>query len=65
MPKEKSPTETPRSYGLGKKPKNLRFTPETIRKLKIAAQKEGVSETVYVEKALRAQFRKDGIKETE
>jgi hypothetical protein len=61
MPKEKNPTKATRSYGLGKKPKNLRFTPETIRKLRIAAHKDGTSETVYVEKALRNQFRKDGI----
>lgn len=52
--------EPPRPYGQNKKAKNLRFTPETIEKLKEASRREGVSETVYVEKALRNQFRKDG-----
>jgi hypothetical protein len=60
MTKEKKPTEKPRPYGQGKQPKNLRFTPETIEKLREASRREGVSETVYVEKALRNQFRKDG-----
>jgi hypothetical protein len=52
----------PRSYGQNKKPKTLRFTPETFRMLKEASLKQGVSETVYVELALKAQFKKDGIK---
>jgi hypothetical protein len=51
----------PRPYGQNKKPKTLRFTPETIRKLRIAASQQGVSETVYVELALRDRFRKDSI----
>jgi hypothetical protein len=61
MTKEKKPMETPRPYGQGKKAKNLRFTPETLRKLKEASSREGVSETVYVELALKDRFRKDGI----
>lgn len=52
----------PRSYGQGKKTKSLRFTPETFRKLKEASVKQGVSETVYVELALKDRFKKDGIK---
>lgn len=50
-----------RPYGQNKRPKNLRFTPETLRKLKQASLQEGVSETVYVELALKAQFKKDNI----
>jgi predicted HicB family RNase H-like nuclease len=62
MTKEKKPTEDkPRPYGQGKRPKNLRFTPETLRKLAAAASREGVSETVYVELALKDRFRKDGL----
>lgn len=47
--------------GLPKKPMTFRFTPETIRKLGAAAVQEGMSMTVYVELALKAQFRKNGI----
>jgi hypothetical protein len=46
----------------GKIRKNYRFTPETARKLTIAARKEDVTETAYIETALRIAFRKDGIK---
>jgi hypothetical protein len=53
--------KTARPYGLDKKAKHFRFTPETIRKLSEAAAKEGVSETVYVELALKDRFKKDGI----
>ena len=45
----------------GKLRKNYRFTPETVRKLTIAARKEDVTETAYIETALRVAFRKDGI----
>jgi hypothetical protein len=61
MTKDEKPMEVTRAYGRGKKAKNMRFTPETIRKLELASQKEGVSQTVYVEKALRNQFRRDGV----
>jgi hypothetical protein len=54
--------EKPRPYGQQKRPKNLRFTPETLRKLKQASAEQGVSETVYVELALKDRFKKDGIK---
>ena len=59
MAKEKP---TPRSYGQNKKTKTLRFTPETFRMLREASLKQGVSETVYVELALKDRFKKDGIK---
>jgi hypothetical protein len=36
--------------------------PDDIRKLKEAALQTGVTETIYVQSALRAQFKKDGIK---
>jgi hypothetical protein len=62
MPKEKKSSEKTRPYGLNKKPKTLRFTPDTLRKLREASRREGVTETVYVELALKAQFKKDGIK---
>ena len=61
MPKERKSSDKPRPYGLNKKPKTLRFTPETLRKLREASHKEGVTETVYVEFALKARFKKDGI----
>jgi hypothetical protein len=44
-----------------KKPMTFRLTPETVRKLGAAAVQEGTSMTVYVELALKAQFRKNGI----
>jgi hypothetical protein len=58
---KKQQSDGTRLYGQNKQPKNLRFTPETIRKLKQASAQEGVSETVYVELALKAQFKKDQI----
>jgi hypothetical protein len=58
MAKEK---KTRSDLTLTKKPMTFRFTPETIRKLGAAAVQEGMSMTVYVELALKAQFRKDGI----
>ncbi len=62
MPRQEKSNKAPaRSYGQGKKPKTFRFTPETIGKLKRATIKNGVSETVYVELALKTQFKKDGI----
>jgi ribosomal protein L20A (L18A) len=61
MMKDEKTTEEPRPYGQNKKPKTLRFTPETFRKLREASRRQGVSETVYVELALRDKFRKDGI----
>jgi hypothetical protein len=61
MTKQEKSTEEPRPYGLDKKPKNMRLTPETIRKLKEASRRQGVSEAVYVELALKDRFRKDGI----
>lgn len=62
MAKDEKKAAAPRSYGQNKRPKNLRFTPETLRKLKQAALRDGVSETVYVELALKDRFKKDGIK---
>jgi hypothetical protein len=44
-----------------KRAKLFRFTPETIRRLQIAADKAGMSETVYVELALKERLKKDGI----
>jgi hypothetical protein len=62
MPKQKKSADIPlRSYGQNKRPKTFRFTPETIDKLKKATIKNGVSETVYVELALKDRFKKDGI----
>jgi hypothetical protein len=61
MTKEKEHSRKPRPYGLDKRPKNVRLTPEAIRKLEIASEKTGMSESVYIEQALRVQFRKDDI----
>ena len=62
MPKPKK-TGTPGAEvkKLEKQPKMFRLLPEDIRKLSEAASKMGVSETVYVQIALRAQFKKDSI----
>lgn len=46
---------------LVKKSKLFRFTPDTIRRLAEASAKAGMSETVYAELALKAQFKKDAI----
>ena len=63
MPRQKKSNGTPaRSYGQGKKPKTFRLTPQTIRKLKEATISNGISETAYVELALKEQFKKNGIK---
>jgi len=51
----------PLGRGLGKQSQNFRLTPETIRKLGVAARQYGASKAVYVEIALKAQFKKDGI----
>ena len=51
--------KTPRAKP--KTPKLLRFTEDTVRRLQEAAAKAGMSEAVYAEIALKAQFKKDGI----
>jgi hypothetical protein len=56
------PKRIPRTR-IVKKGKLLRLTLESIRRLKVAAQKAGMSENVYTETALKAQFKKDGIPE--
>jgi hypothetical protein len=53
-PKDKKP-------GTTKRLKAFRLTPDTVRKLQAGAQEYGMSETVYVELALKAQFKKDKI----
>lgn len=45
-----------------KRPQNFRFTDDTVRLLEIAAAQTGVTKNVYVEQALKAQFKKDDIK---
>ena len=40
---------------------NLRLLPETKRKLALVKERLGMSETAYIEMALRAQFHKDRI----
>jgi len=44
-----------------KKSQNYRFSPETIRKLELAARKLQISKTTYTELALKERFDKDGI----
>jgi hypothetical protein len=48
--------------GLGKQAQSFRLTPESVRKLGVAARQYGASKAVYVEIALKAQFKKDDIK---
>jgi len=52
----------PRPYGKNKQAQHFRLTPDAIRRLELAAEKRGMSKTVYVQLALDAQFKKDGIK---
>jgi len=61
MAKDRPVQKGVRSYGQNKKTKTLRFTPETFKKLRAASIKSGLSETAYVEQALKAQFKRDGI----
>ena len=42
--------------------KMLHFTQSTIDLLKLAAVEAGMSESIYTEIALRAQFKKQGVK---
>jgi hypothetical protein len=56
-----SKQNNPESRVQNKEPQNFRLTLETIRKLEMAARGYGMSKTVYVEMALKAQFKKDGI----
>jgi len=49
-----------RPYGQKKVAKHFRLTPEITRKLGEISKKRGLSETVYVQLALEAQFKKDG-----
>jgi hypothetical protein len=51
----------PRPYGRGKKPKLFLLTPDVIRRLESAARKSKISQTAYLEAALEAKFKKDGI----
>jgi len=63
MPRQRKANGAPaRSYGQGKRPKTFRLTPETNRKLKEATIRNGMSETTYVELALKDRFKNDGIK---
>jgi predicted DNA-binding protein len=40
----------------------FRLLPETVRRLKIAANRRGWSKTTYVEAAIQEKLKKDGIK---
>jgi hypothetical protein len=62
MPKERKSRRSDDAAKLNKQPKMFRLMPDDIRKLKEAALQTGVTETAYVQVALRAQFKKDGIK---
>jgi len=42
--------------------RNYRLFPDTVRRLKIAAEAMGVNETAYVEITLRERFKREGIK---
>jgi hypothetical protein len=61
MPKERKTTTSDDKTKLNKVPKMFRLTPGTVRKLKDAALKAGRSESVYVEDALKVQFKREGI----
>ena len=45
-----------------KKSQTFRFAAEMLRKLKLAAQETGRSQTGYVVQALKDRFKKDGIR---
>ncbi len=61
MPKQKKSSITPSVSGLNKKPQHFRLTPDTVRRLEVAARQDGMSKTVVVELALKAHFKKLGI----
>jgi hypothetical protein len=61
MPKERKPAARSEKVERTKKPQNFRFTPETIRRLGVAARKYGMSRTAYTELALQDRFKKDGV----
>jgi hypothetical protein len=61
MPKERKPAARSEKVERTKKPQNFRFTPETIRKLAVAASKYGMSRTAYTELALQDRFKRDQI----
>ena len=62
MTKERKPSSESSESDPVKTPQNFRLTPETVRKLEVAAREYGMSKTVYVELALKDRFKKDGIK---
>jgi hypothetical protein len=55
------PNESPAGYAHVQAIERLRFTPETIRRLGVAARKYGMSRTAYTELALQDRFKKDGV----
>jgi hypothetical protein len=57
---DRLPIEIAKTLNQAKTPKLLRLTPDTVRRLKEAAALAGMSEAVYTELALKAQFKKDG-----
>ena len=57
MPKKDAP-----KTALSKIPRTVYLTAETSRRLDKAAIAEGVSNSIYIELALKDRFKKDGIK---
>jgi hypothetical protein len=57
MPKKK-----PGSRSLNKQSQNFRLPPDMIRRLGVAAERLGVSKTVYVQWAIMDRLKVDGIK---
>jgi predicted DNA-binding protein len=58
MSKERKSTPSDK---MNKVPKTFRVPPETARRLERASKADGVSQSVYVDQALKAKFKKDGI----
>jgi hypothetical protein len=61
MSKERKFAEAEDKRERAKTPQNFRFTPETVRKLAVAAREYGMSKTAYAELALKERFKKDDI----
>jgi hypothetical protein len=52
---------TPPKKEARKVPKNFRLFADEMRRLKLGAEKMGVSAAIYLQFALREKFEKDGI----
>ena len=63
MTKQGKPVKRPRGRpAVGRNRFNITLTPETSARLWRAVEKKETTRSMYIERALQAQFRKDGIR---